>query len=49
MGIVSYADESALTGEAKEIYESAMERSGRVTNMVKTLLHNVPAFRALEF
>ena len=49
MGIVSYADEGTLTGEAKEIYDQAMARSGRVTNMVKTLLHNVPAFRALEF
>lgn len=49
MGIVSYADETALSGEAKEIYDHAMARSGRVTNMVKTLLHSVPAFRALEF
>lgn len=49
MSIVSYTTEDALEGEAQEIYDAAMERSGRVTNMVKTLLHSVPAFRAIEF
>ena len=49
MGVVAYADKDKLTGEALEIYRKAEERSGLVTNMVKTLLNSVPAFRALEF
>lgn len=49
MPFISYVDPARLEGEAKEIYERAEAKSGRVTNMVKTLLHSVPAFRALEF
>lgn len=49
MAIVSRREPESLEGEALEIYESALSKSGRVTNMVRTLLHSVPAFRALEF
>lgn len=49
MTVISYVDPAKLEGEAREIYEKAEAKSGRVTNMVKTLLHSVPAFRALEF
>lgn len=49
MSIVSYKDKESLEGEALAIYDKAMAKSGRVTNMVRTLLHSVPAFQALEF
>ena len=49
MPFISYVDPKKLEGEARDIYDHAQQKSGRVTNMVKTLLHSVPAFRALEF
>lgn len=49
MSIVSYVNPKELQGEARAIYDRALAKSGHVTNMVKTLLHSVPAFKALEF
>ncbi len=38
-----------LTGEAAEIYAEKMAKTGLVTNMVRTLLHSMPSYRAMEF
>ena len=35
-----------VNAEAKAEYDRQIEKNGRVTNMKRTLLHNVPAFKA---
>jgi hypothetical protein len=47
--VVPVVDPAALEGEAAQLFSTQMDKHGRVTNMVRTLLHSMPSFRALEF
>ncbi len=40
-------DSAALSGEARAAHDDHVRRHARITNMKRTLLHSVPAFRAL--
>lgn len=37
----------AATGETRDAYDAGVARFGRMTNMKRTLLHSLPAYRAL--
>ncbi|MDR2047404.1 MAG: hypothetical protein LBP79_05890 [Clostridiales bacterium] len=47
MSRISVLEYEALSAEAKKEYDGQIEKHGRITNMKKTLLHSVPAFRVL--
>ena len=47
--IVPLAQVNDMTQEAKEFYETKVKANARITNMVKTLLHSMPSFSAMEF
>jgi len=49
MSIIPLAQVEDMTPEAKEFYEAKLRDNARVTNMVRTLLHSMPSFRAMEF
>jgi hypothetical protein len=49
MGVLSYVKYDNLSEEAKKIYDEKAKKSQKITNMVKTLLHSAPSFRAMEF
>jgi len=36
-----------MTGGTREAYEQGLARFGRMTNMKRTLLHSLPAYRVL--
>ncbi|MDR3293148.1 MAG: hypothetical protein LBT20_03485 [Clostridiales bacterium] len=44
---ISIPDYKALSPEAKAEYDNQVKTHGRITNMKKTLLHDVPSFRVL--
>jgi hypothetical protein len=48
MGVVSYVKRRDLSGDALKLYDERNE-AGKLTNMVKTLLHSWPSFAAMEF
>jgi hypothetical protein len=48
MAIVSYFDYDSASEEAKNEFDKQMQQNGLVTNMKKTLLHSVKAYRAYQ-
>jgi alkylhydroperoxidase family enzyme len=46
MSFLPMTDYENASPEAKREYDDQIKKSGRVTNMKRTLLHNVPAFHA---
>ncbi|MBR0597492.1 carboxymuconolactone decarboxylase family protein [Sinanaerobacter chloroacetimidivorans] len=47
MAYISQVNYEDASQEVKEHFEDQIERNGRITNMKKTLLHSVPAYKAL--
>jgi hypothetical protein len=48
MAIVSYFDYDNASEEARNEFDKQMQQNGLVTNMKKTLLHSVKAYRAYQ-
>lgn len=46
MSYLPMTEYDAVSGEAKREYDDQIAKNGRVTNMKRTLLHNVKAFHA---
>jgi hypothetical protein len=47
MSRISIPNYEDLSSDAKKEYDGQIKKHGRITNMKKTLLHSVPAFRVL--
>lgn len=47
MPYISQVEYDGASPEAKEAFHEQIRRYGRITNMKKTLLHSLPAYRAL--
>lgn len=47
MSYITQVEYENATAEVKEQFDIQIKRHGRITNMKKTLLHSVPAFKAL--
>lgn len=47
MSYISQVEYEESTQEVKKQFDDQMDRNGKVTNMKKTLLHSMPAFKAL--
>lgn len=47
MAYISQVNYEDASQEVKEHFEDQIKRNGRITNMKKTLLHSVPAYKAL--
>ncbi len=46
MSFLSMTDYETASDEVKREYDDQIAKHGRITNMKRTLLHNVPAFKA---
>lgn len=46
MAFLSMTDYETANDEVKKEYDDQIQKHGRITNMKRTLLHNVPAFKA---
>lgn len=46
MAFLSMTDYETASDEVKREYDDQIQKHGRITNMKRTLLHNVPAFKA---
>lgn len=46
MSFLSMTDYETASEEVKKEYDDQIAKHGRITNMKRTLLHNVPAFKA---
>ncbi len=46
MAFLSMTDYETADDEVKKEYDDQIQKHGRITNMKRTLLHNVPAFKA---
>lgn len=46
MSYLSLTDYETASPEARAEFDDQIEKHGRITNMKRTLLHNVPAFKA---
>lgn len=46
MGFLPMTEYESSSEEVKREYEDQIAKHGRITNMKRTLLHNVPAFKA---
>lgn len=46
MSYLSMTDYNSASEEVKREYDDQIAKHGRITNMKRTLLHNVPAFKA---
>ena len=46
MGFLSFTEYESASPEVRREYDDQVRRNGRVTNMKRTLLHSVPAFKA---
>ena len=46
MSYLSMTDYDSASEEVKREYDDQIAKHGRITNMKRTLLHNVPAFKA---
>jgi alkylhydroperoxidase family enzyme len=46
MGYISMTDYETADAEVRAEYDDQIKKNGRITNMKRTLLHSVPAFKA---
>ncbi len=46
MGFLSFTEYESASPEVRREYDDQVRRNGRITNMKRTLLHSVPAFKA---
>jgi len=46
MSFISFTEYEAASAEARREYDDQISRHGRITNMKRTLLHSVPAYKA---
>lgn len=49
MSIIPLAQPEQMSAEARAFYEEKQKNNATITNMVKTLLHSMPSFKAMEF
>jgi len=46
MSFLSMTEYETASPQVKALYDDQIKKNGRITNMKRTLLHNVPAFKA---